>query len=104
MMQKINRKKTIKRFFFRLLCIIVTVVFSFLVRKVFAEKKIIDKQVKKNNQIIHDLNNQIELEDDKYDELTDQKNTINSNNNIEKIAREQFGFIKSDEIILKPKN
>lgn len=104
MIQRENKKSAFKQIVLRILCIIVISVFVFLINKIMVEKNIIEQQVNRNSQTIYDLNHQIELEDMKNDELNDKKNTINSNNNIEKIAREQFGFIKSDEIILKPED
>ena len=104
MIQRENKKSAFKQIVLRILCIIVISVFVILINKIMVEKNIIEQQVNRNSQTIYDLNHQIELEDMKNDELNDKKNTINSNNNIEKIAREQFGFIKSDEIILKPED
>ena len=104
MIQRENKKSAFKQIVLRILCIIVISVFVFLINKIMVEKNIIEQQVNRNSQTINDLNHQIELEDMKNDELNDKKNTINSNNNIKKIAREQFGFIKSDEIILKPED
>ena len=104
MIQRENKKSSIKQIILRFFCIVVILVFVFLINKIIIEKNNVEMQVRLNNQTMYDLNHQIELEDMKTDELNDKKNTINSNNNIEKIAREQFGFIKSDEIILKPKS
>ncbi len=103
MNQEIRKNKKLKRILFRIICLIAIVVLSVLIYKFKDYKDSIDYQIKIKEEHIDILNNDINIENQKTEELKDRKNTINSNNNIEKIARDEFGYIKQNEIILKPK-
>lgn len=103
MNQEVRKNKKFKRILFRIICLIAIVVLSILIYKFKNYKDNIDYQIKIREEHIDILNNDINIENQKTEELKDRKNTINSNNNIEKIARDEFGYIKQNEIILKPK-
>ena len=103
MSQKVKTKKNKFKTIFRriiYLCIIVLLGFLCLYVNDLNNKSDIDN--KKYLSEIESLENAIKHENEQNKELINRKNTINSDENIENIAREQFGFIKSDEIILKP--
>lgn len=104
MNQEAKKNKKFKRILFRIVCLIVIVVLSFLIHRFKNYKDNITYEIKIKEEHIDILNNDIDIENQKTEELHDRKNTINSNNNIEKIARDEFGYIKNNEIILKPEN
>ena len=97
--QKNNDFKIILR---RTICIVVIVVSTVIYIFMSNLYKKLDKENKFSLRQIESLEDSIVYANDKKDQLVDRKNTINSDENIEAIAREQFGFIKDDEIILKP--
>lgn len=57
----------------------------------------------KMSQEIERLNNEIQNEDDKKDELEKAKNRSVSDEEYESMAREELGLIKKDEIVIKPR-
>lgn len=103
MSQRVKNKKTkFKTIFRRIIYICIIFILGFLCLYINDLNKKSDIDNKKYISEIESLENAIKHENDQNKELINRKNTINSDENIENIAREQFGFIKSDEIILKP--
>lgn len=91
-----------KRFLIRFLSlsiIVIMIVALFYIynlnNNLFLEHKIEDAK-------IESLQAEIEKEDDRSSLLKEKINSSSSNQNIEQVAREEFGFIKGDEIIIRP--
>lgn len=70
------------------------VVAFLLIKGVMQQPKITE-----NKEKIEDLNEQIALQEQKLEELDELKEKVNTDEYIEKVAREHFGYIKENEII-----
>ena len=80
--------------------IIATVIIAAIVIFTFSLKS----SVTENEEKIARLENQIEEENDRASELDDEEAFMDSNEFIEKIARERLGLISPNETIVKPDN
>jgi len=56
-------------------------------------------QISENNDKIAELESQISYEQQRAEEIDNMKENVNSDEYIEKIAREKLGMIKKDEIV-----
>lgn len=70
------------------------VVAFLLIKGVMQQPKITE-----NKEKIDELNEQIALQEQKLEELDELKEKVNTDEYIEKVAREHFGYIKENEII-----
>lgn len=83
-----NKKKSIPT-----LLVSLVVVF-FLVKGIMQQP-----QITKNKETIEDLNIQIAEQEQKLNDLEQLKEKVNTDEYIEKVAREKLGLIKENEII-----
>ena len=103
-----KRKTTNKNNIFSILKrLIYILIICFLIFSIYRIKLSNDsfgeKHIKKDIEI-ESLNNSINSENTRNKELENKDKTLNSNENIEELARDLFGYIKPDETIIKPKN
>ena len=86
----------------KIICSAVIVVSIIAIIYVKQTNQSIIKEQERQAAVIESLEQAITLEDLKTEALNKKKEKANSDENIEEIAREQFGFIKSGEIVIKP--
>ncbi len=91
MIKKQNKNKSI----YRLLGIIFVVAFSFM----FIKGVLNQPQITKNEAAIADLKEKIEYEKKRTEEVEELKTKVDTDEYIEKVAREKLGMIKRDEIV-----
>ena len=87
---------------FKIICSIVIIISSLAIVYVKRNEQNIQKEQERQIAAIESLEQAITIEDLKTENLIEKKEKANSDENIEEIAREQFGFIKSGEIVIKP--
>lgn len=78
----------------------VLIAFLFLSFKVLKQKK--NENILKTIEI-ENLNQEIEKEDKKTDELSKAKGKDTTDEDYEELARKELGLIKKDEIVIKPR-
>ena len=86
----------------KIICSIVIIIASIAIVFVKQSEMNVMKERARQAEVIESLEQAITLEDLKTEDLNQKKEKANSDENIEEIAREQFGFIKSGEIVIKP--
>ena len=86
----------------KVICSIVIIIASIAIVFVKQNESNVMKEQARQSAVIESLEQAITLEDLKTEALNKKKEKANSDENIEEIAREQFGFIKSGEIVIKP--
>lgn len=91
MIKKQNKNKSI----YRLLGIIFVVAFSFM----FIKGVLNQPQITKNEATIAELKEKIEYEKKRTEEVEELKTKVDTDEYIEKVAREKLGMIKRDEIV-----
>lgn len=91
MITKKNRTKAI----YRPLLLVFIFAFGFMIIKGFLEQP----KIVENQEQIAKLQEQIEYEKKRLQEVDELKSQIDSDEYIEKIAREKLGLIKQDEIV-----
>ena len=91
MITKKNRTKAI----YRPLLLVFIFAFGFMIIKGFLEQP----KIAENQEQIAKLQEQIEYEKKKLEEVDELKGQVDSDEYIEKIAREKLGLIKQDEIV-----
>ena len=91
MITKKNRTKAI----YRPLLLVFIFAFGFMIVKGLLEQP----RIAENQDQIAKLQEQIEYEKKKIEELDSLKDQVDSDEYIEKIAREKLGLIKQDEIV-----
>lgn len=91
MIKKQNKNKSI----YRLLGIVFVVAFSFM----FIKGALNQPQITKNEAEIAELKEKIEYEKKRTEEVEELKTKVDTDEYIEKVAREKLGMIKRDEIV-----
>lgn len=91
MIKKQNKNKSI----YRLLGIVFGVAFSFM----FIKGALNQPQITKNEAEIAELKEKIEYEKKRTEEVEELKTKVDTDEYIEKVAREKLGMIKRDEIV-----
>lgn len=91
MITKKNKNKSI----YRLLGTIFAFAFSFMFVKGVAKQP----QITKNEAAIAELKEKIEYEKKRTEEVEELKTKVDTDEYIEKVAREKLGMIKRDEIV-----
>lgn len=86
----------------KIICSVVIIVATIAIIFVKQNEQNILKEQARQAAVIESLEQAITLEDLKTEALNQKKDKANSDENIEEIAREQFGFIKNGEIVIKP--
>ena len=86
----------------KIICSIVIIIASIAIVFVKQSEMNVMKERARQAEVIESLEQAITLEDLKTEALNQKKEKANSDENIEEIAREQIGFIKSGEIVIKP--
>lgn len=87
---------------FKLICSIVIIVVGVAIGFIKQNELSVIKEQERQESVIESLEQAIILEDLRTEALNKKKEKANSDENIEDIAREQFGFIKKGEIVIKP--
>lgn len=87
---------------FKLICSVVIIIASIAIIFLKQSEQNVLKEQNRQSAVIESLEQAITLEDLRTEDLNKKKEKANSDENIEEIAREQFGFIKSGEIVIKP--
>lgn len=91
MLKKKDRNKSI----YKVLGLAFIAVFSFMIVKgIVQQPKITDNETK-----IAELEQKIEYEKNRIDEIENMKTKVDSDEYIEKVARDKLGMIKRDEIV-----
>lgn len=91
MIKKRNRNKSV----YQVLGIAFVVVFSFM----FIKGILNQPQITENKAQIAELEEKIEYEKKRIEEVEELKTKVDSDEYIEKVAREKLGMIKRDEIV-----
>jgi cell division protein DivIC len=92
---KENTKKSTKKRTVKLTTIaLLAIVLFFMVKGIMLQP-----QINENYDIISELEAQIEYEEQRADEVDALKEIVDSDEYIEKIAREKLGMIRKDEIV-----
>ncbi len=91
MIKKRNKNKSI----YRVLGIIFIAAFSFM----FIKGVLNQPQITKNKAQIAELEEKIDYEKKRIEEVEELKTKVDSDEYIEKVAREKLGMIKRDEIV-----
>jgi len=91
MIKKKNKNNSI----YRLLGIVIGVAFSFMLIKGIMQQP----QITQNEAAIADLQEKIDYEKKRIEEVEELKTKVDTDEYIEKIAREKLGMIKRDEIV-----
>lgn len=91
MMKKQNKNKSI----YRILGAVFAVVFSVMIVKGIMQQP----EITKNEEKIAKLQEQIEYEKKRAEEVEIMKSKVDTDEYIEKVAREKLGMIKRDEIV-----
>lgn len=86
----------------KIVCSVVIIVVSIAIVYVKQSEQNVLREQDRQAAVIESLEQAITLEDLRTEALNQKKEKVNSDENIEEIAREQFGFIKSGEIVIKP--
>ena len=95
---KTIQKKALQFFKAHRFGISVTVLVLFMASMIFRGLMQIP-QIEKNRETITSLNEQIEYEKRRTEEIEELKGKVNSDEYIEKVAREKLGYIKQNEKI-----
>ena len=93
-MRKKEQKRTKKRKLKITTAILVVIVLFMLIKGVMLQPQITDNYDK-----ISELESQIEYEQKRAEEVDALKENVNTDEYIEKIAREKLGMIRKDEIV-----
>lgn len=91
MIKKQNKNKSV----YRLLGIVFVMAFSFM----FVKGALNQPQIIKNEAMIAELKEKIEYEKKRTEEVEELKTKVDTDEYIEKVAREKLGMIKRDEIV-----
>jgi len=91
MIKKKNKNNSI----YRLLGIVIGVAFSFMLIKGIMQQP----QITQNEAAIADLQEKIDYEKKRIEEVEELKTKVDTDEYIEKVAREKLGMIKRDEIV-----
>lgn len=85
---------------FLIILIIIMVSLAFIGYRILKEKEAINL---KKSQEIENLEDDIKIEDEKKESLSKNKDRNISDEEIMSIARDEFGLINKDEIVIKPR-
>lgn len=91
MIKKQNKNKSI----YRILGVVFVVFFSVMIIKGIMQQP----EITKNEDKIAKLQEQIEYEKKRAEEVENMKSQVDTDEYIEKVAREKLGMIKRDEIV-----
>lgn len=99
-----KRKISRKSIYLRGACVFIIILIVPLIMIIKMNDKKNDYEHLKSDIAIESCEAQIQVEDNRKAQLLEKKASANSDANLEELAREEFNFIKGDEIIIKPKN
>ena len=86
---------------FIMIVILLVLIFAvFIANKILNNKKL---ELAKKTIKINELQIEIEKEEEKAKNLDKTNNQVNSDDDVEALARQELGLIKKDEIVIKPR-
>lgn len=86
----------------KVVCSIIIILTGIAISIINQDKLSVSKEQSRQKEVIESLEEAIKMEEIKTEDLNKRKEKANSDENIEEIARENFGFIKDGEIVIKP--
>lgn len=86
----------------KVVCSIIIILTGIAISIINQDKISVSKEQLRQKEVIESLEEAIKMEEIKTEDLNKRKEKANSDENIEEIARENFGFIKDGEIVIKP--